>query len=234
MSDDARLALSGWGMIRLAAARAVVIAIPVGIGTLARRASAQTPWPRRPSIPTYEVASIKPNKSGDARVGMLAEPGGLFTATNITPAMLIRQAYRLQGAPFAGSGGDSLVVDAPAWVHSDRFDIVAKADATVTANQLSEASDQVPAGRPVQARGAHGRPGAANLCTRPGEERRHAGSTVSAGGDRLRGARRGTRTRPGARRCGRFARSSRQRRARTGEARAVRRHLRQGTGHRVA
>ncbi len=87
--------------------------------------------------------------------------------------MLIRQAYRLQGAPFAGSGSDSLIVGAPAWVDSDHFDIVAKADASAPANQMSD-DDQVAAGRTVQARGAHGDQGAADLCARPGEERRQA------------------------------------------------------------
>jgi uncharacterized protein (TIGR03435 family) len=69
---------------------------------------------------------------------MLSEPGGRFTATNVTPAMLIRQAYRLPGAPFAGQGSDSLIFGAPAWVYSDRFDIVAKGSASVPVNQISE------------------------------------------------------------------------------------------------
>ncbi|PWT82980.1 MAG: hypothetical protein C5B57_07775 [Blastocatellia bacterium] len=66
----------------------------------------------------FEVASIKPNKSGSNMV-QIGGPPGRFTATNVTLAMLIRQAYGLQNSQLVGG---------PAWVNSDRFDIVAKAE----------------------------------------------------------------------------------------------------------
>jgi uncharacterized protein (TIGR03435 family) len=66
----------------------------------------------------FEVASIKPNKSGSNMV-QIGGPPGRFTATNVTLGMLIRQAYGLQNSQLVGG---------PAWVNSDRFDIVAKAD----------------------------------------------------------------------------------------------------------
>ena len=69
--------------------------------------------------PQFEVASIKPNKSGDGRVMLSVQPGGRFTATNVTLRMMIRNAYQLQ--EFQITGG-------PSWISQDRFDIVAKAE----------------------------------------------------------------------------------------------------------
>ena len=73
-----------------------------------------------PSNPQFEVASIKPNKSGDGRVMMSVQPGGRFTATNVTLRMMIRNAYQLQ--EFQITGG-------PSWIADERFDIAAKAEA---------------------------------------------------------------------------------------------------------
>jgi uncharacterized protein (TIGR03435 family) len=73
-------------------------------------ASAQTPGP------AFEVASVKPNKSGEqgSRVGMA--PNGRFTATNVTLKQLITNAYNLRS--FQVTGG-------PDWLDVDRFDISA-------------------------------------------------------------------------------------------------------------
>src|SRR5437867_3952182 len=67
----------------------------------------------------FEVASIKPNKSGDGRVMIGMQPGGRFTATNVPLRMLIRNAYQLQ---------DFQLVGGPDWMSTDRYDIVAKAE----------------------------------------------------------------------------------------------------------
>jgi uncharacterized protein (TIGR03435 family) len=67
---------------------------------------------------TFEVASVKPNKSGDMRVMISLPPSGRYTATNVPLRLLIRQAYDLQ---------DFQIVNGPNWMASDRFDIVAKA-----------------------------------------------------------------------------------------------------------
>ena len=68
---------------------------------------------------TFEVASVKPNNSGDGRVMLQNQPGGRFTATNVTLRLLIRQAYGLQ---------DTQIVGGPNWLTDDHYDIVAKAD----------------------------------------------------------------------------------------------------------
>jgi uncharacterized protein (TIGR03435 family) len=67
--------------------------------------------------PQFEVASIKPNHSGDGRLGISMEPGGRFVATNVPVKVLIMTAYDLK---------ENQVSGLPAWAASDRFDITAK------------------------------------------------------------------------------------------------------------
>ena len=66
----------------------------------------------------FDVASVKPNKTGDGRVMVGVQPGGRFTATNVPLRMLLRQAFNVQ---------DFQIVGGPEWITSDRFDVVAKA-----------------------------------------------------------------------------------------------------------
>ena len=83
------------------------------------RLDAQNP-PSAPSAsPAFEVASIKPNKSGDGFIRFGLQPGGRFTAQNVPARELIRFAYNVQ--PFQIEGG-------PGWLNSDRFDVTAKAE----------------------------------------------------------------------------------------------------------
>src|SRR5579863_7929265 len=75
---------------------------------------AQTPAPR----PEFEVASVKPNTSGDNRIMIRPPLGGRFTAINARLKTLIVVAYKLQD--FEISGG-------PAWIDTDGYDVTAKA-----------------------------------------------------------------------------------------------------------
>jgi uncharacterized protein (TIGR03435 family) len=68
----------------------------------------------------FEVASIKPNTSGEGRVMIGVQPGGRFNAENMATRALIRFAYNVKD--FQISGG-------PAWMNSDRYDVTAKGDA---------------------------------------------------------------------------------------------------------
>lgn len=77
--------------------------------------SAQTPVPTSADV-AFEVASIKPNKSGGTNSSTSGRAGS-FTASNITARQLIVYAYRLR--PFQLAGG-------PGWISSDRFDIQAR------------------------------------------------------------------------------------------------------------
>ena len=68
--------------------------------------------------PSYDVASVKPNKSGSSSSSTSTRNGQL-TATNVTLQSMIRNAYLLQ---------DFQIVGGPSWVDSDRFDIMAKVE----------------------------------------------------------------------------------------------------------
>jgi uncharacterized protein (TIGR03435 family) len=85
---------------------------------------AQTTSMRAQSQPEYkfEVASVKPNNSGDTRSPSMIFPGGNFTATNNSLRGLILNAYGISASPY-------LLTGAPAWIDSARYDVEAKAEA---------------------------------------------------------------------------------------------------------
>jgi uncharacterized protein (TIGR03435 family) len=74
--------------------------------------------------PSFATASVKPNTSGLSGRGTLRlQPGGGFSATNATVRELIGYAYQRHAF-------DSReVTGGPAWIDSERFDVVAKAPA---------------------------------------------------------------------------------------------------------
>ena len=79
--------------------------------------------------PAFEVASVKANRSGAPYVGAPGDrfSDGEFRTSNIPLRLLMRQAFeRWQ---------DDEIVGGPAWLDSERCDIVAKADAR-TADML--------------------------------------------------------------------------------------------------
>jgi uncharacterized protein (TIGR03435 family) len=90
--------------------------------SVAAAATLSVAWPAAQAsqapaaAPTFEVASIKANNSGDGRVMMQNQPGR-FIATNITLRLMIRNAYQLQ---------DFQITGGPGWIASDHFDINAK------------------------------------------------------------------------------------------------------------
>jgi uncharacterized protein (TIGR03435 family) len=90
-----------------------VVEIACMVGSVAHQPSAQTPL-----SPSFEVASVKPNRSGDVRQEFSVSPDGSYRLTNGTARMVIRQAYRVQ---------DFQIVDAPPWTDIDRFDVTARA-----------------------------------------------------------------------------------------------------------
>ena len=73
-------------------------------------------------VPAFEVASIKPNKSGTGMTMLQTTPVG-FTASNISLKALIQQAYGVE---------ENQILGAPSWVGSERYDIEAKVGSSDT------------------------------------------------------------------------------------------------------
>ena len=85
---------------------------------LASALSAQAP-------PSFEVASVKPNKSGDFRRGLGPEPGGRFVAINVPLRDLVALAYGISNLD-----AEARVIDMPETIARERFDVTAKAAGT--------------------------------------------------------------------------------------------------------
>jgi uncharacterized protein (TIGR03435 family) len=112
----------------LAAVGSFLIAAPTAHGQ-SRPAPGQ-PAPQTASAPpayVFDVASIKPDKSGTDMVMMRPTQNGL-SATNVSLFALISRAYGIQEFRISG---------APSWLSSDRYDIEAKVD-DATAAELQE------------------------------------------------------------------------------------------------
>jgi len=73
--------------------------------------------------PSFEVASVKHNKSGLPGVRLFFQPGGRFVAENVTLQFLIAAAYG-DPRPLA----DFQIVGGPKWINADRFNVIAKAE----------------------------------------------------------------------------------------------------------
>jgi uncharacterized protein (TIGR03435 family) len=106
---------------RLVLGIAAVSAItgPVAVGVLnAPRLRAQVDA-LRIGEQKFEVASVKPNTSGDGPTRIALQPGGRITAENMSVRNLVRFAFQVQ---------DFQLVGGPDWLEKERFDILAKAE----------------------------------------------------------------------------------------------------------
>lgn len=86
-----------------------------------------------PPRQSFEVASVKPNKSGETTSFLQPRPGGNFAVGNMTLRGLIMFAYGIQGFQLVG---------APDWVATERFDITAKAAADVPPTPIGPTSPE--------------------------------------------------------------------------------------------
>jgi len=77
--------------------------------------------------PSFEVADVKVNKSGETRMAVDFQPGGKLSMRNVPMKVMIILAYHVR--PDAVTGG-------PGWLESDRFDVVAKALQTTSPDEL--------------------------------------------------------------------------------------------------
>jgi uncharacterized protein (TIGR03435 family) len=104
----------------------VAVALSITFIAMPGLSRAQTPASDAPK-PSFDVAAIKVNKSGNSSWGSNTGRGGRLTVTNETLLDLIREAYVLQ---------DFQVVGGPGWLSGDRFDIAAKADGNPSDDQM--------------------------------------------------------------------------------------------------
>jgi uncharacterized protein (TIGR03435 family) len=72
---------------------------------------------------------VKPNHSGDDQSASFVQPGGRYTATNVTVRALIKSAYGLH---------DDQLIGGPSWISAERFDLAAKADGYATASAFRD------------------------------------------------------------------------------------------------
>ena len=107
--------LGPFGLLSITPSRAQSPQSAAGPSPAAASAQA-TPSSGVPTSASFEVASIKPNHSGDMRFFVTWQPGR-FKATGMTVKFLITSAYDVKD--FQVSGG-------PGWINSDRYDIDAK------------------------------------------------------------------------------------------------------------
>ena len=75
---------------------------------------AQSTSSTAPSVPAYEVTSVKPNQSGDYTAYLDAPPG---TFRNVSLKAVIEYAYSVPDDQFSGG---------PAWIETEHFDILGK------------------------------------------------------------------------------------------------------------
>lgn len=96
-----------------------IIAATLAFGLLSTPpVRAQSPQPATTQALSFEVSSIKPNKSDDMRVMLRITPDGL-SAIGVPAKFLIEFAYNIKD--FQVSGG-------PGWIDSEKYDIDAKMD----------------------------------------------------------------------------------------------------------
>src|SRR5438477_3131690 len=77
-------------------------------------ASCQTPS----AAPSFEVADVKVNNSGEMQMAIDLQPGGRLIMRNVPMKVMIMFAYHVR---------PEAVTKAPGWIESDRYDVVAKA-----------------------------------------------------------------------------------------------------------
>jgi len=129
----------------LVTAGLVAVALPVAFGLLrATQTGAATRAQNTAATgPVYEVASIKANKSDNGLFRMMFEQDG-FSATSVTLRMLISTAYEVN---------DNQIFGVPNRLNSEKYDIEAKMDSSVTdgLQKISEDQRRVEKRRMLQA-----------------------------------------------------------------------------------
>ena len=123
----------------------VAVAVPIVFGLVnPTQIQAESQTQKTNAIaPAYEVASIKPNKSDNGLFRMMFEQDG-FSAASVTLRMPIRTAYEVN---------DHQIIGVPIWLNSEKYDIEARMDSSVTdgLQKISEDQRRVEKRRMLQA-----------------------------------------------------------------------------------
>jgi uncharacterized protein (TIGR03435 family) len=116
-------------MASLLVATGLILGAWIGVGCAVTQTGAAAG-----ADPTFEVATIRTtNPVNDGHTHINYPEGGGFSAGNITLAALMQWAFDMP---------QKQILDGPAWMGSDRFDIQAKSDAATDARLRSLASDE--------------------------------------------------------------------------------------------
>ncbi len=121
--------------VLLAFSGVLILASPLVFGVLnaaPRQTGVQSSSVANPA--QFDAVSIKPD-NGDGmrmRIAVGLEPNGHLRANGVPLKMLLEMAYGVK---------DSQILDAPAWINEDRFQIEAKAD-DATAQRMAKATQE--------------------------------------------------------------------------------------------
>jgi bla regulator protein blaR1 len=132
MKQDAAHKLSFGRKALLTSAIVVAVAGPLTFGAVNAplHAKSQSEGAGNEPLPSFEVASIKLNRS-DVNYRSIGSDLGRFTTIGAPATLLIRFAYNLQS--------DSEVSGGPGWINSDKYDINAKIE-----DELAEKLQKLP------------------------------------------------------------------------------------------
>jgi len=98
--------------------RKLLLGVCLAMGVVIGVSGQQTPSAAAsPTDYSFEVATLKQNKSGERGGGIRRLPGGRMTVTNMPARALVTFAYQL---------GQWQVIGGPGWLADERFDITAK------------------------------------------------------------------------------------------------------------
>jgi bla regulator protein blaR1 len=124
MSERLAHRLSFGRKLLLLAMGSTAVAVPVVLGLVNRppRILAQLLQTDSAAVQPFDVASIKPSRSGEDRVQLFMSPGK-FTTRGQTVKEVIEFAYDIKS--------DNQLSGGPSWINSEKYDIEAKEEASV-------------------------------------------------------------------------------------------------------
>jgi uncharacterized protein (TIGR03435 family) len=117
--------LGRWRKLLLASCATGALAGPLAFGLMNPPRSQAEPQAHSAAPLAFEVASVKPNKSGSHHSSTQSH-GGRVTATNVALEQYIKFAYNVASYQISG----------PDWLKSERYDITAEAPSSTSNDQL--------------------------------------------------------------------------------------------------